>query len=68
MFASLVMSTRGRPLLVWLGAAAAFVVHVAIAVTVGVVVFKVLPSRAVDAVVSAMFLFGAVYALSLIHI
>jgi len=62
MFASLVMSTRGRPLLVWLGAAAAFVVHVAIAVTVGVVVFKVLPSRAVDAVVSAMFLFGAVYA------
>ena len=62
MFASLVMSTRGRPLLVWLGAAAAFVVHVAIATTVGVALFKILPSRALDAVVCAMFLFGAVYA------
>ena len=31
MFASLVMSTRGRPFAVWLGAALAFTVHVAIA-------------------------------------
>jgi Ca2+/H+ antiporter, TMEM165/GDT1 family len=29
MLASLVLSTKGRPLMVWLGAAAAFVVHVA---------------------------------------
>ena len=35
MFASLVLSTRGRPFIVWVGAAAAFAVHVVIAVTVG---------------------------------
>jgi putative Ca2+/H+ antiporter (TMEM165/GDT1 family) len=35
MFASLVMATRGRPLAVWLGATAAFAVHVVIATTVG---------------------------------
>jgi Ca2+/H+ antiporter, TMEM165/GDT1 family len=63
MFASLVMSTRGRPLVVWFGAAAAFVVHVAIAVTVGVVLFHVLPERAVSAFVAAMFIVGAVLAL-----
>jgi putative Ca2+/H+ antiporter (TMEM165/GDT1 family) len=62
MFASLVMATKGRPLQVWLGAAGAFVVHVAIATTVGVALFAVLPHRAVDAVVAAMFVFGAVYA------
>ena len=62
MFASLVMATRGRPLLVWLGAAGAFVVHVAIAVTVGVALFHLLPHQAVDAVVAGMFLFGAGYA------
>ncbi|HET9078336.1 MAG TPA: TMEM165/GDT1 family protein [Acidimicrobiales bacterium] len=62
MFASLVMATRGRPVHVWLGAAAAFVAHVAIAVTVGVAVFRLLPHRAVDAVVAALFLAGAVYA------
>lgn len=62
MFASLVLATRGRPLHVWLGAAGAFLAHAAIAVTVGVALFKVLPHRAVDAVVAAMFLGGAVYA------
>jgi putative Ca2+/H+ antiporter (TMEM165/GDT1 family) len=45
MFASLVLSTRGRPLRVWLGAAAAFVVHVAIAVSVGVALLRILPHR-----------------------
>ena len=44
MFASLVMATRGRPFSVWLGAAAAFVVHVAIAVTIGVALFHLLPT------------------------
>ena len=62
MFASLVLATRGHPRLVWLGAAGAFVVHAAIATTVGVALFRLLPERAVDAVVAGLFLFGAVYA------
>jgi Ca2+/H+ antiporter, TMEM165/GDT1 family len=62
MFASLVMATKGRPRLVWLGAAGAFLVHVAIATTIGVALFAILPKRALDAVVAAMFLFGAWYA------
>ncbi len=62
MFANLVMATRGRPRQVWLGAAGAFVAHVAIAVTIGVALFKVLPGRSVDAVVTGLFLFGAAYA------
>jgi len=61
MFASLVMASRGRPLAVWFGAAAAFVVHVVIAVSVGVALFKLLPQRAVDGFVAAMFLASAVY-------
>jgi putative Ca2+/H+ antiporter (TMEM165/GDT1 family) len=62
MFASLLMASRGRPLAVWLGAVAAFAVHVVIAVSIGVAVFKLLPQRAVDAVVAGMFLAGAIYA------
>lgn len=62
MFASLIMATKGRPRQVWLGAAAAFVVHVVIATTIGVALFAILPRRALDAVVAGMFLFGAVYA------
>jgi Ca2+/H+ antiporter, TMEM165/GDT1 family len=62
MFASLVMATKGRPRQVWLGAAAAFLVHVVIATTVGVALFAVLPKRVLDGTVSAMFLFGAAYA------
>jgi putative Ca2+/H+ antiporter (TMEM165/GDT1 family) len=63
MFASLVMSTRGKPLAVWLGAAGAFVVHAAIAVTVGVTLFHLLPHRILDGVVSLMFLIGAMLAM-----
>jgi putative Ca2+/H+ antiporter (TMEM165/GDT1 family) len=63
MFASLVMSTRGRPAIVWLGAAAAFAVHVVIATTIGVALFHLLPHRALDALIAAMFLAGAVLAL-----
>ena len=62
MFASLVMATRGRPVAVWAGAAGAFVVHVTIAVTIGVGLFHLLPHRVVDGVVAALFLFGAAYA------
>lgn len=63
MFASLVMSTRGKPLSVWFGAAAAFVVHVIIAVTIGVTLFHLLPHRVLDGVVCFMFLIGAALAL-----
>jgi Ca2+/H+ antiporter, TMEM165/GDT1 family len=59
MFASLVMSTRGKPFFVWLGAAGAFVVHVVIATTIGVALFHLLPHRVLDAIVAVMFLVGA---------
>ena len=59
MFASLVMSTRGRPGAVWLGAAAAFVVHVAIAVTVGLALLQIVSHRILELVVASMFLGGA---------
>ncbi len=59
MFASLVLATKGRPAMVWLGAAAAFAVHVAIAVSIGVALFTFLPHRAVEAVVAVIFLAGA---------
>jgi Ca2+/H+ antiporter, TMEM165/GDT1 family len=62
MFASLLMATKSRPIQVWLGAAGAFVVHVAIATTVGVALFAVLPRQAVEGVVAALFFAGAVYA------
>ncbi len=58
MFASLVLSTRGRPFMVWLGAAAAFAVHVAIAVSAGVALFTIFPHRVVEAVVAVTFLAG----------
>ena len=62
MFANLLMATRGRPVQVWLGSAAAFLLHVVLAVTVGVALFHLLPHRVVEAIVAAMFLFGAGYA------
>jgi putative Ca2+/H+ antiporter (TMEM165/GDT1 family) len=62
MFASLVLASRGRPVAVWVGAAVAFGVHVVIAVSIGVALFKLLPHRAVDALVSVLFVAGAVYA------
>jgi putative Ca2+/H+ antiporter (TMEM165/GDT1 family) len=62
MFASLVLASRGRPAAVWFGAAGAFLVHVVIATTVGVALFRLLPDRVVSALVAVMFLVGAVYA------
>ena len=47
----------------WLGAAAAFAVHVVIATTIGVALFHLLPHRALEALVAVMFLAGAVLAL-----
>ena len=62
MFASLVMAARGRPLSVWVGASAAFFVHVIIAVSIGVGLFRILPHRALDFVVAALFAVTAVVA------
>ncbi|HKN95570.1 MAG TPA: TMEM165/GDT1 family protein [Pseudonocardiaceae bacterium] len=63
MFASLLLAARGRGSQVWLGAAAAFGVHVAVAVTVGGVLLTLLPHRVVQGVVALMFLVGAVMSL-----
>jgi Ca2+/H+ antiporter, TMEM165/GDT1 family len=63
MFASLVLSTRGKPFSVWLGAAGAFTVHVVIATTIGVALFHLVPHRILDGVVAVMFLTGAALAL-----
>ncbi|MBL7490346.1 TMEM165/GDT1 family protein [Frankia sp. AgB1.9] len=57
--ASLVLGSRFRPLHVWVGVAAAFLVHVTLAVAVGSV-FTLLPHRVVDAVALALFVIGAV--------
>jgi len=62
MFASLLMASQSRPRDVWLGAAGAFLIHVVIAVTVGVAIFRLLPHRAVEAVVALLFLAGGVFA------
>jgi Ca2+/H+ antiporter, TMEM165/GDT1 family len=61
MFASVLLATRGRPVQVWLGAAAAFSVHVAIAVSAGVALFTLVPRRALDLAVAVLFAAGAVY-------
>ncbi len=60
MVASLVLATRGKPVAVWLGAAAAFTVHVTIATTVGMAAVLLLPHRALEALVAALFLAGAI--------
>ncbi len=60
MFASLVLATRHRPGWVWAGAAAAFALHMAIAVTAGQLL-TLLPHRIVDWVVAALFTAGAAY-------
>ncbi|MGH9122711.1 MAG: TMEM165/GDT1 family protein, partial [Acidimicrobiales bacterium] len=61
MFASLLMASRGRPFAVWVGAAVAFTVHVVIAVTVGVVLFHIVPHRPLEGVVAAAFLGAALW-------
>ena len=57
-FACLVMGTRYRPVFVFAGAAAAFAVHVALAVTAGGLL-GLLPHRAVQAIAAGLFLIGA---------
>ena len=58
LFASLVLGTRFRPLPVFCGVAAAFAVHVVIAVSIGGV-FSLLPERLVLFVVAALFAAGS---------
>jgi putative Ca2+/H+ antiporter (TMEM165/GDT1 family) len=58
MFASLALSTRFRKSYVWLGAAAAFLVHVIIAVTAGHFM-TLLPHKLLEAVIGLLFLIGA---------
>lgn len=63
MIATLVMGSRGRPFWVWLGAAAAFCVHVTVAVIAGRLL-TLLPHRVLEAVVAVLFLAGALYLLA----
>ena len=62
MLASLVLAARGRPGATWLGAAAAFTVHVVLATTLGVLAFRLLPPRVLDAATAVVFLAGAMIA------
>lgn len=57
--ATLVLSTRYRPLLVWIGVGSAFLVQTLVAVTAGGLLAR-LPHRPVTAVAAALFLTGAV--------
>lgn len=60
MVATIVLVARyRRPLLVWIGAASAFTVHVVIAVAAGSAI-SLLPDRLVKAAVAALFTIGAI--------
>jgi putative Ca2+/H+ antiporter (TMEM165/GDT1 family) len=58
LFATLILSTRYASLLVWLGAASAFLVHVILAVTFGHFL-TLLPHKVLEAIIAALFLLGA---------
>ena len=57
MIATLIMGSRGSPLHVWLGAAAAFCVHVALAVAAGQLLTR-LPHTTLEIVVTVLFAGG----------
>jgi putative Ca2+/H+ antiporter (TMEM165/GDT1 family) len=57
--ATLVLATRFRPLLVWIGVSAAFFVHTLVAVTAGGLI-SLLPRTPVVAAAALLFLVGAV--------
>ncbi len=59
MIATVVMGSRNRPVLVWLGAAGAFLIHVALAVAAGRAI-ELLPHEALEIVVTSLFFVGAV--------
>ncbi len=58
LFASLVLGTKFRGLYVWFGAAAAFLVHVTIAISAGQAL-TLLPHKLVETVVALLFLAGS---------
>ncbi len=62
MIATIVLSSRYRPLPVWIGAALAMVVNSAVAVLAGRLL-ELLPHRWVEAVVAALFAGGSLYLL-----
>jgi putative Ca2+/H+ antiporter (TMEM165/GDT1 family) len=61
--ATLVLATRYRPLLVWVGVGLAFAVQTLVAVTLGRVIAE-LPHRPVTAVAAALFLAGGIVLLA----
>ena len=62
MIATIVLSSRYRPLPVWVGAAVAMVANAAVAVLAGRLL-ELLPHRWVEAVVAALFAAGSLYLL-----
>ena len=62
MVATIVMSTRARPMSIVIGASAGFVVQMALAVTAGGLL-TLLPHRVKDVIVALLFLAGAAYLL-----
>ena len=62
MIATLIMGSRYRPVLVWLGATLAFLIHAAVAVAVGQLL-QLLPHRWIEAVTALLFAGGAAYLL-----
>ena len=62
MIAVLIMGSRYRPVLVWIGATAAFAIHVTVAVLAGRLL-ALLPHRWVEGVTALLFAGGAAYLL-----
>ena len=62
MIATLIMGSRYRPVLVWLGATLAFGIHAAIAVAVGQLL-QLLPHKWIEGVTAVLFAAGAAYLL-----
>ena len=60
MIATLIMGSRARPVLVWLGAVGAFTVHVTLAVVAGRLL-TLLPHTTVEIITTVLFLGGAAY-------
>ncbi len=62
MIATLIMGSRYRPLLVWIGATVAFGIHAAVAVAVGQLL-QLLPHQWIEGVTALLFAAGAAYLL-----
>lgn len=62
MIATLIMGSRYRPVLVWIGATLAFGIHAAVAVAVGQLL-QLLPHRWIEGVTALLFAGGAAYLL-----